>query len=156
MRFSDHPSIRRLTQHECSGRTEWIYLVKFRLHDPVLSTREMLAHELQQSLFDEGCMTGDFMVGRIEDDVAWVVILRQGCEIDFHACYVDEGHDGSDEAAIQQVVNEVTEGLASASAPLASFEEVTDRAIYTTSPGSRSFWGMTRHTPDWPNHLLTA
>lgn len=157
MRFSSHPSIHRPARHECSGHTEWIYLVKFRLHDPILSTREMLAHELQQSLYDEGCMAGNFMVASIDDDVAWVVIVREGCEVDYHTCYGGaSGHDGSDKTAIQQVKGEVTEGLDQAPNSLVSFEEVADRAVYTSSPGSPSFWGMAKRTSDWPNHLLAA
>lgn len=78
--------------------------------DPALSTDVDVATEVQQTIFDRGCVAGFFQVTGKGDDGRWRIILeRPDCESDYHECVYDTGHDGSDKAAIEQLQAEVTE-----------------------------------------------
>lgn len=158
MRFSDHPNVHRnIPDPYCSQDRAWIYLTQFRLLDPIiLSQPAVLTEELQQTLYDAGGMTGGFMIVQIEDDTAWIVFYREGCEVDYHNCYdPDGGHDGSHEEAIMQVENELRECIKYArSEPLVALERVIERAYYD-NPGV-SFWRHLHNTDTWHDRLFTT
>lgn len=158
MRFSDNLNVHRdIPDPYCSQDRDWVYIAQFRLLDPILSQSVVLAEELQQTLYNDGGMAGGFMIVEIEGDTAWVVFCREGCEVDYHNCYDPPGgHDGSHEAAIEQVEAEIRESISFArSEPLISFERVIERAYYD-NPGGFSFWRILYNSDDWRERLFTT
>lgn len=157
MRFSDTPSYidRAIPDDMCSNELPWVYLASFTILDTNLPrTPEMIAHELQASLYNEGGMNGFFQVVRIEGDKVWVILVREGCEVDYHNCYDPRnGHDGTHESAIAQCDGELREAMSDGNArqgiALLKFGRVTDRVLYTA--GFTSPWSA-----PWEELLLAA
>jgi hypothetical protein len=79
-------------------------------------TTELISAAIQSELFFDGSALSahyhDESI-RLREDGRWEVeLLREDCESDYHNCYdPDHGHDGSDAAAIAQVMSELKEGL---------------------------------------------
>lgn len=104
---------RMMAERGCGGAS---YIISFEA--PTTWSPEAISAAIQTEFFWDGSvLTAHYKNESIKlrGEGRWQVeLLREDCEADYHECYAgDNGHDGSDEAAIKQVEGEITEALQS-------------------------------------------
>lgn len=105
---------RMMAARGCGGAR---YAVSFEA--PATWSPEAIGAAIQTEFFWDGSVLAAYYKNesiKLRGDGRWQVeLLREDCEADYHECYAgDEGHDGSDEAAIRQVRGELDEALTTA------------------------------------------
>lgn len=102
---------RMMGERGCGGAS---YIVSFEA--PATWSPAAIGAAIQTEFFWDGSVLAANYNNesiKLRNDGRWEVeLLRDDCETDYHECYAgDQGHDGSDGAAIKQVEGELAEAL---------------------------------------------